>query len=276
MNRYPWELPRYGRLLVGSVPVDMGMAVSQTPTNTGSRSPQLGWFIAGLLAVSIALLWSLPLGNNSISVEHSMEVVLTGASSRLEKSSAMSMASARAKSPNRAMPKPARPAETVPIAEPPSFAAPAVIAPVAPVPAMPGADAIVVSAPVGNGAVHVSGSGNGYSPAGPATGNGLASGEGAIGDAGMVELDREPRLLGGPAPTYPESALDEGVEAVVVASVEISAAGKVQKIVIVKSGGREFDKAVMAAARQASYAAPVIQGVARPAKFIRTYRFELE
>lgn len=284
MIGYPWELPRYGRLLVGNVSVDMGIAVAQPPTNTESRSPQLGWFIAGLLAVASALLWSLPSNKNSLPFKPTMEIMLNGSQSRLEKNSVVPMASARAELPRRVMPKPTRQAISEPITESPPQAAPAAVAPVTPVPAMsvaesaqnPGVDAIVVNAPVGNGVVYGSGSGKGNSVATPATGNGLGRGNGSIGDAGMVELDREPRLLGGLAPAYPENALDEGIEAVVVASVEISAAGKVQKIVIVKSGGRDFDKAVMAAARQASYAAPVIQGVARPAKFIRTYRFELE
>lgn len=77
-------------------------------------------------------------------------------------------------------------------------------------------------------------------------------------------------------PSYPEWALDQGVEAVVDVMVTLDDRGKVADLKFLRSGGKDFDNAV----RQAVYATafkPLIElGRAVSCSFKKQYRFRLD
>jgi periplasmic protein TonB len=89
-------------------------------------------------------------------------------------------------------------------------------------------------------------------------------------------LDQPPRIVQGNPPEYPARALDRGLEGVVVALITIDTMGKVQSVTIEKSGGSDFDPAVLLAARQTVFQAPIRQGHKVAATFRRPFEFRLE
>jgi protein TonB len=88
-------------------------------------------------------------------------------------------------------------------------------------------------------------------------------------------LDRPPKLLAGPVPTYPPSALRRELEGTVVALITTAPDGSVREVEILQSAGRDFDRAVLTAAKQAKFEAPIYRGQAVSARFQRTYAFSL-
>lgn len=91
-----------------------------------------------------------------------------------------------------------------------------------------------------------------------------------------VAVTRPPDELTPVLPEYPEWAQEQGVTAVVVAQVTIDAAGQVVDVRIVRSGGKDFDRAARAALGTARYRPYVKDGKAVPAIFERRFDFQLE
>lgn len=89
-------------------------------------------------------------------------------------------------------------------------------------------------------------------------------------------LDAPPRILKGEPPVYPVRALDFGLEGTVVALITIDTLGAVTEVVIEKSGGRDFDHAVLKVARATVFQPPMRQGRKVSARFRRPYEFRLE
>ena len=89
-------------------------------------------------------------------------------------------------------------------------------------------------------------------------------------------MDQPPKILKGNSPEYPERALDYGIEGTVVALITIDTTGRVIKAKIEKSGGRDFDRAVLESARSTVFQPPMRQGRRIKARFRRPYEFRLE
>ena len=94
--------------------------------------------------------------------------------------------------------------------------------------------------------------------------------------AAPVFIDQAPRILSGQAPDYPGRALDRGLEATVTALITIDTLGRVTNVSIEKSGGTDFDQAVLKSARTTLFQPPVRQGRKAPTRFRRPYEFKLE
>lgn len=92
-----------------------------------------------------------------------------------------------------------------------------------------------------------------------------------------VMADQPPRVISGPDPVFPERARDRGIEgSTVVMLVTIDTLGRVMDARVETSGGADFDKAVLAVARQTLYQAPVRNGHRLPVRFRRLYEFRSE
>jgi periplasmic protein TonB len=91
-----------------------------------------------------------------------------------------------------------------------------------------------------------------------------------------VFVDQAPRILSGTPPEYPPGALDRNLEATVVVLIAIDTNGAVTEAAIEKSGGLDFDGAVLKSARATRFQPPTRQGRKVPARFRRPYAFELE
>jgi len=89
-------------------------------------------------------------------------------------------------------------------------------------------------------------------------------------------LTRPPDELTPVVPAYPAWAEEQGVTAVVVAQVIIDASGTVTDVVIVRSGGKDFDRAARAALATAKYRPYIKDGKAVPAVFERRFDFRLD
>jgi periplasmic protein TonB len=94
--------------------------------------------------------------------------------------------------------------------------------------------------------------------------------------AAPIFVDQAPRILAGDPPVYPDRALDRGLEGTVVALISIDTNGTVTAVTIEKSAGGDFDNAVLKAARQTRFQAPVRNGRKVPARFRRPFEFGLE
>lgn len=94
--------------------------------------------------------------------------------------------------------------------------------------------------------------------------------------AAPVFVDQAPKILAGAPPAYPDRAADRGLEGTVVALISIDTSGAVTDVTIEKSAGGDFDNAVLKAARQTRFQAPVRNGRKAPARFRRPFEFSLE
>jgi protein TonB len=90
-----------------------------------------------------------------------------------------------------------------------------------------------------------------------------------------MRLDQEPEALEKITPKYPEWAEEQGVTSRVLVMVTIDADGKVIDARLEKSGGKDFDKASLDAAKVTRYKAYVEKGRPLPAKFVVAYEFIL-
>ncbi len=90
-----------------------------------------------------------------------------------------------------------------------------------------------------------------------------------------VQLDREPAILDQVIPEYPAWAEEQGVTATVKLQVTIDPHGKVQSVDLVSSGGNDFTNNAIKALKATRFQPLVKDGVAHPAQFLFTYRFEL-
>lgn len=91
-----------------------------------------------------------------------------------------------------------------------------------------------------------------------------------------VELDHAPGFLRQAMAEYPEWALDQGVEAVVLVWVVIDAEGKVTQTQLKRGAAKDFDKAALTAAQASLFQPLVRNGVKLPSRFVVTYDFRLE
>ena len=94
--------------------------------------------------------------------------------------------------------------------------------------------------------------------------------------AAPIFVDQAPKILAGDPPEYPSRALDRGLEGTVLALISIDTNGTVTAVTIEKSAGGDFDNAVLKAARQTRFQAPVRNGRKVPARFRRPFEFGLE
>lgn len=77
-------------------------------------------------------------------------------------------------------------------------------------------------------------------------------------------------------PTYPEWALDQGVEAVVDVMVTLDESGKVADLKFLRSGGKDFDEAVRRAVHATAFKPLIELGRAVSCSFKKQYRFRLD
>jgi len=91
-----------------------------------------------------------------------------------------------------------------------------------------------------------------------------------------VRLDQEPQALDKVVPKYPEWAEEQGVTSRVLVMVTIGAEGAVLDAQVQASGGKDFDKASLLAARATHYRPYVEKGRPLPARFVVTYEFVLQ
>lgn len=91
-----------------------------------------------------------------------------------------------------------------------------------------------------------------------------------------VMVDQAPRILSGTSPVYPGRAQDKGLEATVVALITIDTLGRVTQVQIEKSGGHEFDDAVLKSARATLFQPPIRNGRKISARFRAPFEFKLE
>jgi protein TonB len=90
-----------------------------------------------------------------------------------------------------------------------------------------------------------------------------------------VQLDKEPAILNQVIPEYPAWAEEQGITATVKLQVTIDPQGKVQSIDLVSSGGKDFTNNAIKALKATRFQPMVKDGIAHPAQFLFTYRFEL-
>lgn len=76
-------------------------------------------------------------------------------------------------------------------------------------------------------------------------------------------------------PVYPPSERAAGVEARVIVAVFISSQGTVDRVEVVKSGGRRFDEAVIAAVKDSSFEPGYQEGRPMPVQMQIPYTFRL-
>ena len=85
-----------------------------------------------------------------------------------------------------------------------------------------------------------------------------------------------PRPLDEPSADYPPAALEAGTEADVVMQIDIRADGSVGGVIVLASGGFDFDKAAVAAVQGMRFTAATVDGVPTPVRISYTYRFRIE
>jgi protein TonB len=90
-----------------------------------------------------------------------------------------------------------------------------------------------------------------------------------------VELDKQPAALNQVVPEYPSWAEEQGIQAQVRLTVTIDPLGKVTNVIILASGGKDFDVNAKKAAEATRFQPLVQGGQARPARFNITYDFSL-
>lgn len=87
---------------------------------------------------------------------------------------------------------------------------------------------------------------------------------------------RPPQLTQFVQADYPPEALDEGIEAEVVLSIEINTEGEVTNVEVEEGTGRGFDEAAVEAARQFEFEPARVGEQAVAARILYRYRFELQ
>lgn len=75
---------------------------------------------------------------------------------------------------------------------------------------------------------------------------------------------------------YPESARLRGIESTVTVQIKLSSEGKVENVTIIKSGGEQFDKAVILVISRTSFKPAKKQGQAIPVTMFLPIRFSLK
>ena len=95
------------------------------------------------------------------------------------------------------------------------------------------------------------------------------------GDAAQGSVFTPPRLVTYVEADYPPRALEDGIEANVVAEIEIGADGRVAGITVVEPAGHGFDEAAVAAIERFIFEPATRNGEPIPAKVLYRYRFFL-
>jgi protein TonB len=116
-----------------------------------------------------------------------------------------------------------------------------------------------------------------------ATGNTLMTQADTVVKAPVAELpqapeffDQPPRILSAPQAEYPPRALDRGQEGVSRLRIEIDVNGRVTRVSVEKSGGRDFDQSAVAAAKATRFQPFTRGGKPVPMAFLKSYEFVLE
>jgi TonB family protein len=89
-------------------------------------------------------------------------------------------------------------------------------------------------------------------------------------------VDQAPRILKGRPPEYPMRALERGLEATVVVLITIDTLGRVSRVDVERSGGRDFDPEVLRAVKALVFQPPVRNGKRTAARFRQPYEFKLQ
>ena len=85
-----------------------------------------------------------------------------------------------------------------------------------------------------------------------------------------------PRPLSEPQAVYPPDKLEEGVESAVTMHIAILVDGSVGEVVVLESGGYDFDKAAVDAVALMRFEPATVDGVPTPVRISYTYRFTIE
>jgi protein TonB len=85
-----------------------------------------------------------------------------------------------------------------------------------------------------------------------------------------------PRRLGAVAPAYPAYAKSQRLERDVAVSIVVGTDGRVGDVKVLKSGGPDFDRAAVEAAKRTVYEPATRDGVPFPFRMSYTYRFRIE
>jgi protein TonB len=89
-------------------------------------------------------------------------------------------------------------------------------------------------------------------------------------------FDQPPRILSAPEIEYPARALEFGLQGTSVIRIVIDTEGKVTRVSVEKSGGKDFDQSALRSARGTRFQPYTKGGKPVLAEFIRPYKFELE
>ena len=95
------------------------------------------------------------------------------------------------------------------------------------------------------------------------------------GDAAAPKPLEPPKLLEYVTAIYPEAAYAQGLEANVLAEIDIDAAGNVVDVRVIEPAGNGFDEAAVAAMKRFRFAPALKDGVPIPARVTYQYRFFL-
>lgn len=116
-----------------------------------------------------------------------------------------------------------------------------------------------------------------------ASGNTLMTQADTVVKAPVAELppapeffDKPPRIRSAPDAEYPPRALEIGAQGVSRLRIEIDEKGRVTRVTVEKSGGKDFDKSAMAAARGTVFDPYTRGGKPVSAAFLKSYEFILE
>lgn len=90
-----------------------------------------------------------------------------------------------------------------------------------------------------------------------------------------IQSNFDAQVIDDVMPTYPEWALDQGVQAVVEVLVTLNEQGKVSDIQFLRSGGKDFDESVRRSLNATRFKPLVEAGKPVPCRFRKKYNFEI-
>lgn len=93
--------------------------------------------------------------------------------------------------------------------------------------------------------------------------------------AAPIQSNFDAQVIDDVMPTYPEWALDQGVQAVVEVLVTLNEQGKVSDIQFLRSGGKDFDESVRRSLKATRFKPLVEAGKPVPCRFRKKYNFEI-
>jgi len=91
----------------------------------------------------------------------------------------------------------------------------------------------------------------------------------------LSEVTRMPQFLNRIVPYYPEDERNAGKEALVIAEIVVDTRGRILDVSIIKSGGAEFDQAVLSSINKSSFVPGYVDGKPVVVRLQIPFRFNL-